>query len=150
MIRIIGMGQENQGDDGIGLAVAQQIANRGIKGVEVFGESGDGSALMELWQDCTAVIVIDAIPRAQNPGRIVRLEVGKDPLTTRMFRCGGKTFGITEAVELSRSMNSLPHRLILIGMEGARFQPGNPITPTIAAELGKLEGAVLTEVAKLA
>ena len=59
-ILVIGIGNAERGDDGVGLAVAERVSALGLSKVDVAKHCGDACALMEAWEGYGNVILVDA------------------------------------------------------------------------------------------
>jgi hydrogenase maturation protease len=59
-ILVIGIGNAESGDDGVGLAVAERVSGLGLSKVDVAKHCGDACALMEAWEGYGNVILVDA------------------------------------------------------------------------------------------
>jgi hydrogenase maturation protease len=81
--RIIGLGQVNAGDDGVGLAVVEHLRARGVpEGVELAAVS-EPTALVSLLETPVPVVLVDAA-LASPPGRVLTLTL--DELAARPIR----------------------------------------------------------------
>ncbi|NJP07523.1 MAG: hydrogenase maturation protease [Chloroflexaceae bacterium] len=122
---IIGVGNAFRGDDAVGLIVAQHIREH-APNLAVYESSGEGAALMSLWQQAETVLLIDAVSSKSEPGTIHCLDASNQPLPTS-WRCfSTHAFGVAEAIELARTLGQLPRQLTVYGIEGGQFalQPG--------------------------
>ena len=128
---VIGLGNAARGDDAAGL-----IAARRLGGLE---HEGDPLALLDIWDDAASAVVIDAVSSGAEPGTIHRFDAGAGPLPARL-RSSTSThaIGLGEAIELARALGRLPARLIVCGIEGARFDAGTALTPAVAAAVDAL------------
>jgi hydrogenase maturation protease len=142
---IIGLGNEYRGDDAVGLVVARRLAGAAREGVRVREESGEGTALIESWQDADTVILIDAVHSGAKPGTIHRLDAHAQPIAKKFFRFSTHAFGLAEAVELARALGRLPQWLIVYGVEGKRFEAGVGLSPEVEEVVGKVVERVLAE-----
>ena len=129
---VIGIGNPDRGDDGIGPAVARQLSGRVPPGVRVLELGGDVLALMEDWKGCSAVILVDAVAPIAEPGRIHRLDLAKSPLPVVFSPASTHAFGLAETVELARSLGRLPPFLVAYLIEGGQFEAGGPLSPMVA------------------
>lgn len=132
---VIGVGNALRGDDAAGLHVARQLAARGVEGVHE--ASGETASLMELWQGASCVLLADAAQSGAEPGIVARLDASIQPLPAAFLHCSTHAFGVAEAVELARSLGSLPPRIIIFGIEGASFEHGAPLSPAVEAGVRK-------------
>jgi hydrogenase maturation protease len=107
-IAIVGCGNPNRSDDGVGISVVRLLKGRGLDGpgdVSVFDAGTDGMAVMFAARGCTSLIVIDACRSGAEPGAIFEVpgsvleQVHRPSLTLHDFRwdhaiaAGRKIFG---------------------------------------------------------
>lgn len=128
---VIGVGNALRGDDAAGLQVARRLAARGCAAVHE--SSGETASLMELWKDAACVLLADAAQSGAAAGTVTRLDASSVPLPAAFLHCSTHAFGVAEAVELSRSLGSLPPRVIVFGIEGVSFEHGAPLSPEVEA-----------------
>jgi len=144
-VLVIGVGNEFRSDDAAGLMAAGRIKNKVIKGVEVIESDGDGSEMIEMWTGHENVIIIDAVSSGSKPGTIHRVVPEKDPESLELFRFSTHTFSIPQAVKLAASINNLPRKLIVFGVEGSRFEYGDSISPDVTNAMPIIESLVEQE-----
>jgi len=142
---VIGVGNPDRGDDAIGLVVARLVRQTRPSGVTVIEESGDGITLMELWRNAGIVIVIDAAQCDTEPGTIYRFDARLTPLPAQSFHCSTHAFDLAQAVELSRTLNQLPNRLIVYGIVGKQFELGTALDPSVDAAARQVARRVLQD-----
>jgi len=135
VVRIIGCGNVDRGDDAAGVLVVRRLRALETAGVEVGERSGESFSLMESWIGWYHVILVDATAPHGMPGRILVWNALADRLPEDIFSCSTHGFGVREAVELARAMNRLPQSLLIYGIEGKQFDLGAPLSPEV-------EGAV--------
>ncbi len=149
---VVGLGSPGRGDDAIGSTVAAAIARLKLVDVEVVTNE-DPTALVHLWDGTRFAVVIDAIMSSRRPGALVVTEVGKGrpPLPESSWgktgRGGTHAFGLAAAVELSRSLDCLPHRVVLVGVEAKSFEHGSPMTPRVESAVSGAVERVLQALA---
>jgi hydrogenase maturation protease len=95
---VVGIGQEAAGDDGVGLAVARELAGRGVS----VRESADASILLALLEAGHRVVVVDAVAGGGPPGSVIRLALdelggGPTPLSSHGL-------SVAEAIALARTL----------------------------------------------
>jgi len=123
-ILVIGLGNEYRRDDAVGRIVARRLkASRGDN-VRVVEESGEGAALMEAWKGADFVILIDAVHSGGAAGSIHRFDAAAQPIPSRFFHYSTHAFSVAEAVEMGRTLDQLPAKLIVYGIEGKTFDSG--------------------------
>ncbi len=145
---VIGVGNDERGDDAVGLAVARVLARSPPPEVEVAELSGDLTGLLDLWAERPLAVVADAVLGAGPPGTLVRRDVtGGESLPT----WGGySTHGISlaEAVRLGASLDRRPGRLILYGVTIAAPGWGRGLTPAVAHAVPGVAGLIREELAR--
>jgi hydrogenase maturation protease len=157
---VIGVGNPWRGDDGVGVAVAREVADRlrrltatgpGAEPravVEVAEVDGEPARLLELWAGRDLAVVVDAVVSGAAPGT---LHVGGPDLGPAPGRArvgGSHAVGIADAVALGRALGRLPTRLVTVGVEGAGFDHGGDLDldPRVAAAVPEAADVVVTEV----
>src|SRR5271157_1894466 len=145
---VIGIGNAYRSDDAAGLIAARRVRERVPECASVIEHTGDGATLMELWKDVEAVIVIDAVRSGAAPGTVSRFDAALRPLPASMFRDSTHTFGLAEAVELSRALKQLPRRLVVYGVEAKNFEAGTNLSPAIEFALQTAVERVLQELSQ--
>jgi hydrogenase maturation protease len=133
-VRVIGVGNRLRGDDAVGLAVAAALRGRTDPSrIAVLEQQAEALGLLEQWEGARAVVLIDATHSGAPPGTIHRVEASHEPLPAEL---GGSTsthaLGLVEAIELARALGRLPARLIVLGIEGERFDAGRALTPAVS------------------
>lgn len=130
-ILLIGVGNAFRSDDGAGLYIARRIAEQKLPNVAVIEESGEGVALMHRWNDADAVILVDAVSSGSTPGTVHRFDPQDQSIPSKFFNASTHSFGLAEAIELARALNTLPRHLVVYGIEGKHFDAGTTITNEI-------------------
>ncbi|HIC82715.1 MAG TPA: hydrogenase maturation protease, partial [Kiloniellaceae bacterium] len=111
---LIGLGHAERQDDGVGPFVARELQRRGFPAVV---HSGDGTALLDLWDGQPVCVVVDAMaaPGAE-PGALRVFTDFEDPGFQRAgFVHSTHRLGLPEAVALGRTLGRLPGRLVVVG-----------------------------------
>ena len=131
---IIGLGHAERQDDGVGPYVAKALARHGLPAI---AHEGDGSGLLELWQDRPVCIVVDAIGQAgggaSDAGRLqVFTEVDGAAFARAAFVHSSHRVGLPEAVALGKALDRLPGHLVVIGIVGVAFGFGCALSPAVA------------------
>jgi hydrogenase maturation protease len=146
---VIGIGNEYAGDDAAGLLVARKLTEKAGGELRILEHRGEGASLIEAWKGATSVIVIDAVRSGAEPGKTYRFDVSRARLPAEPFRGSTHAFGLYEAVELARSLDQLPPRLIVYGIEGRDFTAGVNVSPAVARAIGEVAGLVLGNLKRL-
>ena len=144
-VLIIGVGNAYRGDDGAGVAVARLLSGQVQPGMKVIEETGEGTALAEAWRGAGFVIVVDAIRSGAPAGTIRRFDAGKEKIPGEIFGQSTHTFGVAGAIELARTLEELPPRLLLYGIEGQSFAPSQKLSEPVEKAVAAVAAEVLLE-----
>ncbi len=132
-VRVIAVGERARGDDGVGPAVADALEARGHAVRRLWGEPAE---VLEALSGAAAVVLVDAVRSGAAPGAVSVLDLAGVRLReTAGLRTSSHGLGLGEAVELARALGELPARAALVGVEGARFEPGAGLSPAAAAAI---------------
>ncbi len=142
---VIGIGNPDRGDDGVGRVVAEQLRGRVGDGIDVKSLSGEVSGLLDCLERADAAYLIDAVSSGAEPGAVHRFDVGAAPLPSASFATSTHGLGLAEAIELARAMNCLPSRCIVYAIEAAAFDDGDPLSDAIKAASGLVAEEILAE-----
>ncbi len=116
-------------DAAAGLLVARRLRKLGIQARELGGEA---LALLDAWSGRADVIIVDAVKSGAPPGTITNWDARTSRLPVGQFRCSTHALGVAEAIELARALDRLTRKLIVIGIEGIRFDRGEPPSAEVA------------------
>jgi hydrogenase maturation protease len=150
-VLVIGVGNGLRGDDGAGLEVVRRL--HGLEasgGIRVRAHEGEGLALLDLWEDADAVVLVDTVRSGAPAGTIHRLDVALEPVPAGSHHSTSHAIGPAEAIELGRALGALPARFVVYGVEAARFTVGAELSDEVALVIDQLATIVRGEVKALA
>ncbi|HUK46903.1 MAG TPA: hydrogenase maturation protease [Terriglobales bacterium] len=142
-MRIIACGNRNRSDDGAGLLVAERLRSFGIQ-VEV--QSGEALDLIEAWRGADEVIVIDTVVTGARPGTL-HIWDGAELQLPACSQPSSHGLGVAEAISLSRTLNYVPKRLQIFGIEGRNFNFGSTVSPQLLTTVEKLVDTIRAGIA---
>jgi hydrogenase maturation protease len=155
-VLVVGMGNRYRRDDAAGLIAAARLGEAARVPVALLDSIGDATRLLDIWREADTVIVMDATRSGAPAGTVRRVDAGTydadaggafGPADGRGPRGSTHGFGVAEAVALGRTLDRLPHRLVIIGIEGARFDAGLDLSPEVERVLDEAVHLGLEEVA---
>jgi len=146
---VIGVGNPDRGDDGVGPAIAHRLRTRAPSGMSIFELGGDALALIEAWEGFSIVILVDAIEPTTKPGEIYRFDLRNSQLPITAMPHSSHAFGLAETIELARSLGRLPQALIAYLIEGERFETGTPLSPASERAADLVADKILAELATI-
>ena len=136
-LAVIGVGNVYRSDDAAGLEVVRRLS--AVDGVRLIEHEGHGAGLLDVWHGAAAAIVIDAASSGAAPGTIQRFDAAAGPLPARLFvSSSSHSFGVSEAIELGRSLARLPASLTAYAIEGGNFEAGTELSPAVDAAVYSL------------
>lgn len=148
-VLVVGMGNPDRGDDGVGALVARRLAGRLPADVSIVVRSGDALSLIEDWAGFDALVCVDAAAPVDTPGRIHRIDLASDELERDVSLASSHAFGVAQAIELARTLGLAPRDMIVYAIEGVCFEGGAPIAPEVLAAAADVAGRVAAEVRRL-
>jgi hydrogenase maturation protease len=145
---VIVLGNEAAGDDGAALAAAQ-IATVDAD-IDVVPAGRPGVDLLDLLDAGAPVVLVDVVRTGALPG--ARVELPLDAILERAVASAPASshgFGPAEALALARSLGRSLPRGVFLGIEGAHFEAGAPLTVEVAAAVPALAAAIQRVAAEL-
>lgn len=129
---VLGIGNANCGDDAAGPAVAKRIEKLDTASIRSRSVDGEVASIIAAMKGCNQVVLVDAILPRNPTGALHVFDVSRSALPSDLFgHFSTHSMGLAEAVELARALGELPARVIVLGIEGERFGPGDPMSPRV-------------------
>lgn len=144
---VICVGNALRGDDAAGLEVAKALRGRLPDGVRLLEREGEPTALLAAFEETESLVLVDTVCAGAEPGTVHRLDAGAAPLPAQLARASTHHFSLGETIELARALGKLPRRTVVLGIEGASFGIGAPLSPAVQRAVGDAVERVLEEVA---
>ncbi len=106
---------------------------------------GEATALLALMERAAAVWLVDACASGAPAGTIRRFDAAARSLPAARFGMSTHGFGLHEAIELARTLGTLPPACIVCAVEGMRFDIGSRVSPAVAAAVDALAACLAAE-----
>jgi hydrogenase maturation protease len=137
------LGHPDRGDDAAGPLVADRLRAAGVSVIDCREEP---TRLLDRIGGLDLLVVVDAVRSGGEPGGLLRLEIDDGgSLPPDLALASTHAFGIVETLELARALDRRPRRVVVHGVEGARFALGDGLSPAVTAALDALTANVLAE-----
>lgn len=136
------LGSRYRGDDAVGPLVADRLRAAGAAVLECGDEP---TRLLDAWAGLDLVVIVDAVSSGAPAGTVHRVDPGEGPLPPGLGFASTHAFSVTDALELGRVLGQAPRRVIVIGVEGAAFGMGDPVSAEVEAALDGVTESVLAE-----
>jgi hydrogenase maturation protease len=148
-VLVIGLGNPDRGDDGIGTRVVHDLVGTLPPDVAVLTRRADLLSLIEDWAGFDGVVCIDAAAPRGVPGRMYRIDLNSAELPRDVTLTSSHALGLPDAIELARTLHLAPRQLIVYVVEGGSFEGGTSLTPAVAAAARVVADRVIAEVGRL-
>ncbi|MDH5816286.1 MAG: hydrogenase maturation protease [Candidatus Nezhaarchaeota archaeon] len=130
------LGNPLMGDDGVGLAVARELAKRGH---EVVTCGPDLSSVLTKVDDIDLVIVVDAIDLEAEPGSVFVLKLEDvDEVPAR----SSHTLRATRMLKTMMRVFRKPIDAYLVGVQPERVEPATELTPRVKSAISEVVAKV--------
>jgi hydrogenase maturation protease len=146
---VIGVGNPHRGDDAAGREVVRRLRDWDVQDVEIVELDGEAASVLVRLEGASAAILIDACVSGSAPGTVQRFDVANAPLPGAAFGLSSHGFGLAEAMDLARSLDIVPPFCVVFAIEGACFELGAPLSPSIAAAIDDVVLKLRDEIATL-
>jgi hydrogenase maturation protease len=143
-VLVVGVGNPDCGDDGVGPYVAGEVAARALEGVRTMLAPADGLTLLDAWDAVPHVVIVDAAVSGGAPGAVHEIDAAAAPLPGTLRQVSSHGFGVVEVVELARALGRLPARVTIFGIEGEHFEPGRTMSGAVKAAAGAVVEKICT------
>ena len=146
-LKVIGVGNEWRGDDAAGLLVVRRLKADQLPQVVISECRGTVTAMREAWNDAAGVIVVDAVVSGGHPGAIYRFNVHGGEVPVELSRStSSHGLGVAEALALGKVFQELPPFLVIYGIEGQNFGPGQELSQEVAAAIPEVVRRIRREI----
>ncbi|MGD0273362.1 MAG: hydrogenase maturation protease [Gaiellaceae bacterium] len=143
-ILVVGVGNSWRGDDSVGLEVARALRARLPESVRVLATEAEQSSLLDEWEGCDTVLIVDAVHSDVAPGSIHRVDLNAGVVPHAVLRGSTHHFSLGDTIELARALKRLPATAIFLGIEGESYGAGEELSSAVAAAVP----AIVEEIAK--
>jgi hydrogenase maturation protease len=137
---VIGLGNPDRGDDGVGRVVARLLRSH----MPVIEHDGEATALVDTLRSIRSAWLIDAAQSDSPPGTIHRIDCTGDMLLPRTT-VSSHGLSLAEAIGLARALGTMPPHCIVYAIEAASFTPGAPLSPSVESAAFEVANRILAE-----
>jgi|BarGraNGADG00211_3_1021988.scaffolds.fasta_scaffold42434_2 hydrogenase maturation protease len=137
---VLGLGDVGRGDDGVGVHALKALGGR--LGPQTSLELVDGGGLsagylLNLIEDCSHLLVLDALDMGRPAGSVIELGPGQISLYSGL-QVSPHQLAFQEALELAGSRGHLPAHLQVVGAQPADLLAGQEMSPILSGALPDL------------
>lgn len=135
---LVGLGHPYRSDDGFGPRAIEVLKEFFGDQYEYLQHSGDPADLMDCW-DQRSLVIIDAIQTPDpKPGTVHSIRPLEGAVFPAQKSLSSHALSLMDALELGRILQKLPKDLIVLGVEGENFAPGDQLSPSVAEALDQV------------
>jgi hydrogenase maturation protease len=137
---VMGLGNTLHRDEGLGVHALKQLeAHLGSEDTQVeFLDGGVlGWNLLPWVEECSHLLVLDAIHANKDPGALIELKLHEIPLFSDI-RLSDHQVSFQEVLSLAKIRDHLPAQLHVIGVQPADLSIGVDLSPPIMAAIPKV------------
>lgn len=118
IIKVIAVGNDLYGDDGVGNAVLQVLEKMPkMKGIELIDGATDALGLIDHFKGVDHVIIVDAAQMGEIPGTIKVFNKEEVKLKIKMDHLSVHGISLAETFDIAQAVDSLPEKITIIGIE---------------------------------
>ncbi|MDE1937858.1 MAG: hydrogenase maturation protease [Alphaproteobacteria bacterium] len=143
---VLGVGNAERGDDGVGRAVAKLLNDVASDQVSVVELDGEATSLLMALDGAALAYIVDACVSGAAAGTVHRIDAHEAPLPQVSSDLSTHGFGLAAAIELGRALGQLPARTIVYAIEGTSFDTGTPLSPPVAAAAAAVAERIRSEI----
>lgn len=130
---VLGVGNPDRGDDGVGRLVARLLHGRLPTGVSIAECDGGAEEVLDRIAGADNVILIDAAVSGVRAGTIRQVDCVAGDVVPTGGVASSHGLGVAEAIALARTLGCLPRSCVIYAVEAKRLTPGDELSPEVAA-----------------
>ncbi len=143
---ILGLGSPLRGDDGVGCAVAQELAHHRLpENVEVIDGGTPGVGLVNLLEGRQRAIIVDAAEMGRAPGEVVRFLPEDVMLTGSNDRFSLHRTGVADALALARELDLALPQIVVFGVQPGEVGWREGLSAPVQGAVDRVVQAILQE-----
>ena len=117
-LKIIAVGNDLYGDDGIGNAVLSALKQiPKMKEIELIDGATDALGLIDHFEGTEHIIIVDAAQMGEKPGTVKVFSREEVKLKIKMDHLSVHGISLAETFDIAHAVDSLPEKITIIGIE---------------------------------
>ena len=117
-LKVIAVGNDLYGDDGVGNAVLHELEKISeMKEVELIDGATDALGLIDHFSGVDHVIIVDAAQMDEKPGTVKVFSKEEVKLKIKMDHLSVHGISLAETFDIAQMVDSLPEKITIIGIE---------------------------------
>jgi hydrogenase maturation protease len=149
-VLVIGLGNPLRGDDGVGPCIIEELTRHGLpKEVTALDAGAGGLDLLRMLEGWKQAIIVDAADIGKEPGQFICFTPDEAHFVGTEGTFSLHDAGMAEALALADALGQPLPEMVIFGVQPARVDWGEGLSPAMEAALPVLVDAVLDEAARL-
>lgn len=144
---VIGVGNPERGDDGVGPAVIERLRDRVAADVSLAAVSGEPGELVDRLGTAGAVWIVDAATGGGAPGTVHWLDAGSGGPVPARPGASSHGLGVVEALALAQALGRLPDVCRIVAIEGEGFGLGTGLSAPVSGAVDAVVEQLRAEIA---
>jgi hydrogenase maturation protease len=140
---VLGVGNPDRGDDGVGRLVALLLHGRLPTGVSIAECDGGAAEVLDRIAGADSAILVDAAVSGVRAGTIHRVDCAAGDVVPTGGVASSHGLGVAEAIALARTLGCLPRLCVIYAVEAKRLTPGGELSPEVAAAAREVAEQIL-------
>lgn len=142
-ILLLGLGNPDRRDDGVGSRVVRDLADGLASDASAGTEYRDVARLMEAWAGFSGLVVVDAaLGGGLAPGAARTIDPDREPLPRTPRDPSGHALGLAAALELSAVLGERPQAIRIVAVGAADLGWGAGLSAPVEEALATIRAAV--------
>lgn len=146
-VLVVVLGNQWAGDDALGPAVAAEMTQRCMPGIEVIDLATAPAGLVGQLVGREAVLIVDAArfaPGGRAPGEVVEMDWSDPARPALLSKRTVSTHGwsITDELQLAEALGTLPSRVRILAVAIDEAVVGRPMSQQVADAVGRVAGRI--------
>ena len=148
MLKVVALGNSLRGDDGIGIAVLDELKkNRVAQKVVLLNIGSDAFTLLEHFIQTEPILIIDCARMGKSPGDVAKFRVDQTNLAWANDLVSLHGFSLAEAYQMAQKLGNVVDCHI-IGIEPKTIEFNKDISPEVRQSIPVVIQMVMEEIEK--
>ncbi|MCF7796158.1 MAG: hydrogenase maturation protease [Lentisphaeria bacterium] len=131
-LTVIGVGNPQFGDDGVGIAVIQALRKTQAEwDIELIDGGTDTLGLLEYFPNRKHLVIVDAARMGAEPGAVRCFDPSEADLVLHWDHLSLHGMGLAEAYHLATKLDMLPERMWVIGVQPGIVAVSHRLSPAV-------------------
>ena len=145
MIKIIGLGNNLRGDDGVGPALINALEKKNLgSDFNLMDVGADAFTVLEHLLEKEPVIIVDCARMGKNPGEIVKIPIDPANLAVADGSISLHGYSLAEVIKIAAKTGPLAPGSI-IGVEPEAIEFNTDLSPVVMGKISELVNLVIEE-----